>query len=110
MTTTMTCEPCKQPHAPSQCIGTPDGCYCDAYDSCRGNVSKKNDTINHPSHYTRGKIEVWDFIIDQNLNYCCGTVVKYLCRAGYKDPSKHVEDLKKARAFLDREIKRVEGS
>lgn len=65
------------------------------------------DVVNHPSHYTRGKIEVWDFIIDQGLNYCCGTVVKYLCRAGYKDPSKHVEDLKKARAYLDREIKRV---
>lgn len=66
------------------------------------------DNVNHPSHYTRGKIEVWDFIIDQDLNYLCGNVVKYVCRAGEKDPAKHVEDLEKAKAYLNREIKRVQ--
>lgn len=68
----------------------------------------KDDPVKHPSHYTRGKIEVWDFIVDQGLNYCTGTAVRYLCRAGYKDPNKHVEDLNKAKAFIEREIKRLE--
>lgn len=65
------------------------------------------NSVDHPSHYTSGKIEVWDFIIDQGLNYCSGNIVKYVARAGKKDPEKHLEDLQKARAYLDREILRV---
>lgn len=67
----------------------------------------RHDNVNHPAHYTGGKIEVWDFIVDQNLNFLLGNVVKYVCRAGKKDPQKHLEDLNKARAYLDREIKRI---
>ena len=37
-----------------------------------------------PPHYQRGKIEVWDFIADQELDYFTGNVIKYLCRAGHK--------------------------
>ena len=40
---------------------------------------------NSPPHYTRGSIEVWDFVRDQNLNYFLGNAIKYICRAGYKD-------------------------
>ena len=36
----------------------------------------------NPDHYQLGKIEVWDFIVDQDLDYCLGNVVKYVCRAG----------------------------
>ena len=68
----------------------------------------KNDNINHPSHYTDGKIEVIDFIEDKKLNYHRGNVVKYIARAGKKDPAKELEDLKKARWYLDREIKNME--
>lgn len=67
-----------------------------------------NDNINHPSHYTDGKIEVIDFIEDKKLNYHRGNVVKYIARAGKKDPAKELEDLKKARWYLDREIKNME--
>jgi uncharacterized protein DUF3310 len=66
-----------------------------------------SDLIKHPRHYTRGKIEVWDFIVDQGLNYLLGNVCKYICRAGHKGD--RLEDLKKARAYLDREIKREEA-
>ena len=66
-----------------------------------------SETVNHPSHYTDGSIEVWDFIIDKDLTYCLGNVVKYVSRAGKKDPDKHVEDLKKACSYLNREIKRL---
>lgn len=65
------------------------------------------DTVKHPAHYTGGKIEVWDFIIDQNLTYCRGNVVKYVARAGKKDHAKELEDLQKAKAYLDKEIERI---
>jgi len=57
-----------------------------------------------PSHYTRGSIEVWDFIRDQGLNYHLGNVIKYVCRAGYKDASTKTEDIKKAIHYLKNEL------
>ena len=66
---------------------------------------KKEDVINHPSHYTRGKIEVIDFIEDQQLPYHLGNVIKYIARAGHKGDK--LEDLKKARWYLDRYINEV---
>lgn len=68
-------------------------------------VPKKEDVINHPSHYTRGKIEVIDFIEDQQLPYHLGNVIKYIARAGHKGDK--LEDLKKARWYLDRYINEV---
>ena len=65
-----------------------------------------NDPVNHPSHYTDGRIEVIDFIEDKGLNFHLGNTVKYVARAGKKDPSKAVQDLEKARWYLDREIRR----
>jgi len=65
------------------------------------------DMVQHPAHYTDGEIEVWDYILDKQLSYCSGNVVKYISRAGKKDKSKHIEDLEKAQAYLAREIKRV---
>ena len=68
-------------------------------------VPKNEDVINHPSHYTRGNIEVIDFIEDQQLPYHLGNVIKYIARAGHKGDK--LEDLKKARWYLDRYIKEV---
>ena len=51
------------------------------------------DKINRPAHYTTGKIEVWDFIFDQQLDYHSGNIVKYICRAGRKTDTP-LEDLK----------------
>ena len=68
-------------------------------------VPKNEDVINHPSHYTRGKIEVIDFIEDQQLPYHLGNVIKYIARAGHKGDK--LEDLKKARWYLDRYINEV---
>ncbi len=64
----------------------------------------KNDPINHPSHYTMGSIEVIDYIEDQKFPYHLGNAVKYISRAGKKDPSKTVEDLRKAIWYLNRYI------
>ena len=71
--------------------------------------SPTDDNVNHPAYYTDGQIEVSDFIADKNLNFFRGNVVKYVTRAGKKDPSKEVEDLKKAQWYINREIERVEG-
>lgn len=71
-------------------------------------MSKVNDVVNHPSHYTDGKIEVYDFIEDKGLNFHRGNAVKYIARAGKKNPAKEVEDLKKAVWYLNREIQRME--
>ena len=68
-----------------------------------------NDSINHPAHYTDGKIEVIDFIEDKKLGFHLGNTVKYICRAGKKDPAKEVEDLQKAAWYINREIQRLEA-
>ena len=61
-----------------------------------------SDPVEHPSHYTRGSIEVIDFIEDQKLGYHQGNAIKYICRAGFKDPSKFKEDIRKAIFYLNR--------
>lgn len=66
------------------------------------------DNVNHPAHYTDGKIEVIDFIEDKNLNYHRGNAVKYIARAGKKDPAKEIEDLQKASWYINREIDRLQ--
>lgn len=64
-----------------------------------------NDPVNHPAHYTDGKIEVIDFIEDKKLGYHLGNAVKYISRAGKKDPDKTIQDLEKAKWYLERQIK-----
>lgn len=78
--------------------------------SLYGKTVRENDPVNHPSHYTDGKIEVIDFIEDKKLNFHLANAVKYISRAGKKDPSKEIEDLKKARWYLDRYIQKLEES
>ena len=68
-----------------------------------------NDSVNHPSHYNKGKIEVIDFIADQKMNFNRGNAVKYVCRAGSKDPDKEIQDLEKAIFYLNHEIKMLKG-
>lgn len=65
----------------------------------------KHDPVNHPSHYTQGGIETIDFIEAKQLPYNLGNVIKYITRADHK--GNKLEDLQKARWYLDREITRV---
>lgn len=67
------------------------------------------DPVNNPAHYTSGKIEVIDFIEDQKLNFPRGNAVKYIARAGKKDPAKEVEDLEKAVWYLNRDIQALKN-
>lgn len=68
------------------------------------------EAVDHPAHYGGADnayeaikvIEAWD------LGFCLGNAVKYIARAGKKDVSLTVEDLKKARWYLDHEIAALE--
>lgn len=57
-----------------------------------------NDPVHHPSHYTRGRIEVIDYIRAWDMSFLQGNVIKYVSR--YEDKG-GVEDLKKAKQYLD---------
>lgn len=64
------------------------------------------ETVNHPSHYNAGRYEVIDVIADWSLGFNLGNAVKYIARAEHKGNT--LEDLKKARWYLDEEIGRRE--
>lgn len=67
------------------------------------------EQINHPEHYGGEDnvyeaikvIEAWD------LGFCLGNVVKYISRAGKKDAGKLIQDLEKAKWYLDHEIEKL---
>lgn len=63
--------------------------------------------VDHPSHYRKDTgFEAIDVIEAWQLNFNLGNTVKYISRNGLKDPDKYIEDLEKARWYLDREIKK----
>lgn len=69
-----------------------------------------DNIVNHPPHYTgfSNGAEVID--ITENLPFNRGNAIKYLARAGKKNPDRELEDLKKALWFVAREIERLEKS
>lgn len=65
-----------------------------------------HDPVNHPQHYTSHPSGVECIQVTEHMNFCRGNAIKYIWRAGEK--GNEVEDLKKARWYLDREIARLE--
>jgi hypothetical protein len=63
------------------------------------------DTVNHPKHYTSHPSGVECIEITEHMNFCLGNAVKYVWRASLK--GKEIEDLRKARWYIDREIQRI---
>ena len=85
-----------------------DDLPCVAY----GEEIRSRESVNHPDHYG-GKdnpyeaikvIEAWD------LGFNLGNLVKYVSRAGKKDSSMELQDLEKAKWYLDREISRLKNA
>jgi hypothetical protein len=72
-----------------------------------GEKTPGDDPVNHPPHYTFGKYEVLDVIEDWGVNYHLGNAIKYLARAGRKDPAKERQDLEKAVFYINRRIKQL---
>jgi len=64
----------------------------------------KSAKYSHPEHYNTGKIEVWDFVADQGLDFFAGNVVKYVSRAGKKVGESRLSDLQKARTYIQKMI------
>lgn len=67
------------------------------------------DNVNKPAHYNSGRIEVLEFIEDKNLPHHLACVVKYICRAGLKNPETEIQDLDKAGWYLQRWIELRKG-
>ena len=65
---------------------------------------KERDSVNHPKHYTTHPSGVECIAITEHMNFCLGNAMKYIWRAGEKGDA--LEDLKKARWYIDREIER----
>jgi hypothetical protein len=69
-------------------------------------MNEPQQRIDHPPHYTFGPIEVIDAIEAWRCGFHLGNVIKYVARSGHKGD--RLADLKKARWYLDRKIKRLE--
>lgn len=69
---------------------------------------KENDPVNHPAHYTSHPSGIECIEITRWMNFNLGNAIKYIWRAGNKGNA--IEDLKKARWYLDDEIKRRESN
>lgn len=70
------------------------------------NEPKTNDAVNHPSHYTAYKgLEIIE--LTEQMNFNRGNAVKYIARAGLKNKDTEIEDLRKARWYIEREIRRL---
>lgn len=75
-------------------------------------INKFKNNVDHPPHYGGEDdpyeaikvIEAWD------LGFHLGNVLKYLSRAGKKDPSKTIEDIQKAKWYLDRYLEEYQVS
>lgn len=84
----------------------------DPYDYVDLGEDKMTDVVNSPPHYSNGKVECIDYLKDNMswegyTGYLEGNCKKYLHRWRYK--AKPLEDLKKARWYLDRLIGELEG-
>jgi hypothetical protein len=72
---------------------------------------EKKESVDHPDHYG-GESNVYEAIkvIDAwELGFALGNTVKYISRAGKKDPNKELEDLKKALWYLQHHINQLES-
>ena len=79
---------------------------CDLYGELKSDTKKSDDSVNHPSHYTDGKIECIDAIESSMskeafMGYCKGNVIKYIWRYEHKG---ELESLEKAMWYLNKLI------
>jgi hypothetical protein len=64
-----------------------------------------NDPVNHPKHYTSHPSGVECIEVTEHFNFNKGNAIKYIWRSS--DKGREVEDLRKARWYIDREIARL---
>ena len=70
-----------------------------------------NNNVDHPNYYnSKNGIEVIDIIESFGLGFSLGNAIKYILRAGKKNPEKTIEDLEKSAWYINREIDRLKRS
>lgn len=69
--------------------------------------AKAGDPVNHPSHYNSHPAGIECIDVVEHMTFNRGNAIKYLWRAGEKDPEAEITDLEKARWYIDREIARL---
>lgn len=67
----------------------------------------EHDPVNHPRHYNSHPSGIECIVIAEHFDFCLGNAIKYIWRASEKGDV--IENLRKARWYLDREIERLEG-
>ena len=99
---------CKTAYPVSGCACAVSGRWRDscrtAYRATRSDVASAPDSVSHPPHYTQHPSGVECIQITEHMGFCLGNAVKYIWRADLKHDA--IEDLRKARWYLDREIAR----
>ena len=68
-------------------------------------MTTENDPVNHPGHYTKHPSGIECIQITEHMNFCLGSAMKYIWRAGLKGDAR--QDLEKAKWYLDREMDRI---
>ncbi len=68
-------------------------------------MSRDKDAVTHPDHYARFRIEPITFIMENNLPYWAGNVIKYVCR---HDAKNGAEDLRKAIRYIEMQLQLIE--
>ena len=70
---------------------------------------EQSDVITNPKHYERYAIAPVSFIMNNELPFWMGNVIKYIMRAGYKTNSDEITDLEKAKRYIDMRINQLMG-
>lgn len=93
-------------HYSSNSYGLPKVTKIPPMPTCKS--SKGEDPVNKPEHYQYSSIQPIDVINAWELDFYLGSVIKYLSR--YQRKGKPLEDLKKAKFYLDKKIEEMEKS
>lgn len=103
----MNCTNCGYPmHTSKLPINVCNACEVNGFVEPQNQSNFKEDTIEHPKHYNFANIQPIDVIEDWKLDFRLANAVKYIARAGKKDPMKTKEDLEKALWYIRRFIEK----
>lgn len=66
-----------------------------------------SDNVNHPKHYNSHPAGIECIDVVRHMNFNLGNAIKYIWRAGLKEADKNIQDLEKAKWYIDNEIDRL---
>jgi len=91
----------------SRCTTCKAGILCE----CGKSKKRKKENVDHPSHYLKDSgYEVIDVINAWHLNFELGNAIKYIARSGKKDPELIMEDLNKAKWYIQHQIDQIKNN